>query len=66
MYAFVLRVGGLIYTITDVKDLHEWMVVHLDEHPLFQVHFSAIALANALMRGSSVLVLRITGIWYHL
>jgi len=36
VYAFVLRVGGLIYTITDVKDLHEWMVVHLDEHPLFQ------------------------------
>jgi len=36
VYAFVLRVGGLIYTITDVKDLHEWMVSHLDEHPLFQ------------------------------
>jgi len=36
VYAFVLRVGGLIYTITDVKDLHEWMVEHLDLHPLFQ------------------------------
>lgn len=36
VYAFVLRVGGLIYTITDVQDLHEWMVSHLDEHPLFQ------------------------------
>lgn len=36
VYAYVLRVGGLIYTITDVKDLHEWMVAHLDEHPLFQ------------------------------
>ncbi|KAF7721096.1 tRNA (guanine-N(7)-)-methyltransferase (tRNA(m7G46)-methyltransferase) [Apophysomyces ossiformis] len=35
-YAYVLRVGGILYTITDVKDLHEWMVKHLDEHPLFQ------------------------------
>lgn len=36
VYAFVLRVGGLVYTITDVKDLHVWMVDHLDAHPLFQ------------------------------
>merc|ERR1711942_277344 len=36
VYAFVLREGGLIYTITDVKDLHLWMVDHLDAHPLFQ------------------------------
>jgi len=36
VYAFVLREGGLIYTITDVKDLHVWMVDHLDAHPLFQ------------------------------
>ena len=35
-YAYALRVGGIIYTITDVKDLHEWMVKHLDEHPLFK------------------------------
>lgn len=35
-YAFVLKEGGLIYTITDVLDLHEWMVKHLDEHPLFE------------------------------
>ncbi|CAG8459312.1 10485_t:CDS:2 [Cetraspora pellucida] len=35
-YAYVLRVGGIIYTISDVKDLHEWMVRHLDEHPLFE------------------------------
>ncbi|KHJ85961.1 putative methyltransferase [Oesophagostomum dentatum] len=27
---------GLIYTITDVKELHEWMVRHLSEHPLFE------------------------------
>ncbi|KAK3102739.1 hypothetical protein FSP39_013572 [Pinctada imbricata] len=35
-YAYVLRVGGIVYTITDVKDLHEWMVKHLDDFPLFQ------------------------------
>lgn len=22
--------------MTDVKDLHEWMVLHLTEHPLFE------------------------------
>lgn len=35
-YAYVLRVGGLIYTITDVKDLHDWMVEHVVPHPLFE------------------------------
>lgn len=35
-YAFILKPGGLIYTITDVLDLHEWMVKHLDNHPLFE------------------------------
>lgn len=35
-YAYVLKEGGIIYTITDVLDLHEWMVKHLDEHPLFE------------------------------
>ncbi|CAG8762643.1 11933_t:CDS:2, partial [Acaulospora colombiana] len=35
-YAYVLRVGGIIYTITDVTDLHTWMVKHLEEHPLFE------------------------------
>ncbi|KAH3902105.1 probable tRNA (guanine-N(7)-)-methyltransferase [Saccharomycodes ludwigii] len=34
-YAYVLKEGGIIYTITDVLDLHEWMVKHLQEHPLF-------------------------------
>ncbi|KAI8824194.1 putative methyltransferase-domain-containing protein [Fimicolochytrium jonesii] len=34
-YAYMLRVGGILYTVTDVRDLHEWMVKHLDEHPLF-------------------------------
>lgn len=35
-YAYVLKEGGIIYTITDVKDLHKWMVRHLEEHPLFE------------------------------
>ncbi|KAN0063931.1 tRNA (guanine-N(7)-)-methyltransferase (tRNA(m7G46)-methyltransferase) [Thecaphora frezii] len=35
-YAYVLRPGGIVYTITDVKDLHLWMVRHLEDFPLFQ------------------------------
>lgn len=35
-YAYVLKVGGLIYTITDVPDLYDWMKEHLDDHPLFE------------------------------
>eukprot|EP00042_Codosiga_hollandica_P045045 m.452141 g.452141 ORF g.452141 m.452141 type:complete len:110 (-) comp56925_c0_seq10:1032-1361(-) len=27
---------GILYTITDVVDLHVWMASHLDKHPLFQ------------------------------
>lgn len=26
----------MLYTITDVKDLHEWMVDHLERHSMFQ------------------------------
>lgn len=35
-YAYVLREGGILYTVTDVHDLHKWMVKHLDMHPLFK------------------------------
>ena len=35
-YAYVLRPGGILYTITDVHALHLWMKGHLDDHPLFQ------------------------------
>ena len=35
-YAFVLRPGGLVYTITDVRDLHEWMVEKLEGHKSFE------------------------------
>jgi len=34
-YAYVLQPGGFVYTITDVKDLHEWMVDHFTKFPLF-------------------------------
>ncbi|KAG8872466.1 tRNA (guanine-N(7)-)-methyltransferase (tRNA(m7G46)-methyltransferase) [Tulasnella sp. 331] len=34
-YAYVLRPGGIVYTITDVEELHLWMVKHLDAFPLF-------------------------------
>ena len=27
---------GIVYTITDVKEVHEWMVKHFTEFPLFQ------------------------------
>ncbi|OAL21887.1 tRNA (guanine-N(7)-)-methyltransferase [Fonsecaea nubica] len=29
-YAFVTKPGGLVYTITDVEELHHWMVKHFD------------------------------------
>uniref|UniRef100_A0A1L8DAW7 tRNA (guanine-N(7)-)-methyltransferase n=1 Tax=Nyssomyia neivai TaxID=330878 RepID=A0A1L8DAW7_9DIPT len=35
-YSYFLKSGGMIYTITDVEGLHEWMVKHLSEHPNFQ------------------------------
>ncbi|XP_065515760.1 tRNA (guanine-N(7)-)-methyltransferase isoform X3 [Lathamus discolor] len=35
-YGYVLRPGGLVYTVTDVPDLHQWMVTHFREHPLFE------------------------------
>ncbi|KAF2745566.1 tRNA methyltransferase [Sporormia fimetaria CBS 119925] len=35
-YAYVLKPGGVVYTITDVEDLHKWMVGHLERHPSFE------------------------------
>ena len=34
-YAFVMKPGGIVYTITDVEDLHNWMVQHFNGHPSF-------------------------------
>ena len=30
-----MKAGGLLYTCTDVPDLHAWMVSHLEAFPLF-------------------------------
>lgn len=27
---------GLVYTITDVLELHNWMCTHFEGHPLFE------------------------------
>jgi len=35
-YAYVLKVGGRVYCVTDVQDLFNWMTKHLDSHPLFR------------------------------
>lgn len=34
-YAYALEVGGIIYTITDVEELGEWMRSCMEDHPLF-------------------------------
>lgn len=36
-YAYTLKAGGIIYTITDVEELGEWMRTCLEDHPLFEV-----------------------------
>ncbi len=35
-YAHVLKPAGKIYVITDVKELYDWEVEHLEMHPLFE------------------------------
>lgn len=35
-YAYVLRPGGIVYIITDVRQLYDWMDKHLGQHPLFK------------------------------
>ncbi|XP_062233210.1 tRNA (guanine-N(7)-)-methyltransferase-like [Phragmites australis] len=35
-YAYVMEAGGIIYTITDVEELGEWMRSCLEKHPLFE------------------------------
>ena len=34
-YAYILQPGGILYTITDVQEVHEWMLQCLEDHPLF-------------------------------
>jgi len=35
-YAFVLAVGGMLYTVTDVDELYEWIVTVIGRHALFR------------------------------
>ncbi|KAJ2352093.1 tRNA (guanine-N(7)-)-methyltransferase (tRNA(m7G46)-methyltransferase), partial [Coemansia sp. RSA 2618] len=35
-FAYVMKVGGILYMITDVKALYDWNVKHLEEFPLFE------------------------------
>ncbi len=35
-YAYLLKPGGMVYTITDVEDLGAWMAAKLAAHPLFE------------------------------
>ena len=35
-YAYGLKEGGKLYTVTDVKDLHDWEFYHLQIHPMFE------------------------------
>lgn len=35
-YAYAMQVGGIIYTITDVEELGDWMRSCLESHPLFE------------------------------
>lgn len=36
IYGYLLRPGGILYTITDVKELHLWMEKHCNKHPCFE------------------------------
>lgn len=35
-YAYAMQVGGVIYTITDVEELGDWMRSCLEDHPLYE------------------------------
>ncbi|KAG6495341.1 tRNA (guanine-N(7)-)-methyltransferase-like [Zingiber officinale] len=35
-YAYALELGGIIYTVTDVEELGDWMRTCLEDHPLFE------------------------------
>lgn len=35
-YAYLLAPGGILYTITDVENLHNWHVEKSSAHPCFE------------------------------
>ena len=44
-----MAVGGRVYAVTDVKELHEWMSGHLSQHPLFEAVPEAEAAEDAVV-----------------
>lgn len=36
IYSYLLRPGGVLYTITDVEELHVWIKNHCGKHPCFK------------------------------
>lgn len=36
LYAYCLQLGGMMYTVTDVKELADWMAARMSESPLFE------------------------------
>merc|ERR1711970_1415479 len=53
-YAYLLKVGAMVYTITDVKLLHKWMVEKFDKHPLYERVPADQAIFNATEEGQRV------------
>lgn len=49
-YAYTLRVGGIIYTITDVEELGEWMKACLEDHPMFEAVASEELEADSVVK----------------
>jgi tRNA (guanine-N7-)-methyltransferase len=35
-YSYILKSGGLLYTVTDIEALHDWMCKHVSQHPAFE------------------------------
>ena len=56
LYAYCLRVGGMLYTVTDVKELAEWMAARMGESALFELvrddELKNDPCVNAMMNGT--------------
>jgi hypothetical protein len=62
-----MKVGGILYTITDVRDLHEWMVEHLDAHPLFEriPDEECVSVVIKLVPRSGYGIFQLTAVYYR-
>ncbi|CAL5052103.1 unnamed protein product [Urochloa decumbens] len=49
-YAYVMEVGGIIYTITDVEELGDWMRSCLEKHPLFEAVPDEVVKADPVVK----------------